>query len=368
MAVQAVFDGSTGASRTVLEPSKSQIEFFSVTSSQNMVHEVTTSSSQSSASRVGGPTFLKLEIETDKTVVTVSGKLTDRATKKFVVRDEVITLIPSGFFFPKDTSACISYYLPNCILKISDRGEFAVRFTLPVGEDYSVQAVFNGNNQWDPSKSLIQFAVTSQSSTSSQPPPSSSSQPSTSTASGGFEWAWFLVLLAVVFAVAAGVLAKKGLKKKHGAEDDEDQYDREQSEDGDDEGDYDAEEREAEDEREREQREQEYIQKERARREQARRNRDQREQEKTRKRQPKGEITEEDLEGTYYDLLRVSKDASQKEIKTAYRKLINKYHPDKNPKDKFALKVSKKLTVAYSVLSNQVKRKNYDEELNRGFA
>ena len=144
-------------------------------------------------------------------------------------------------------------------------------------------------------------------------------------------------------------------KKQREAEDDEDQYDREQSEDD-------------EDEREREQREQEYIQKERARREQARRKRDQREQEKTRKRQPKGEITEEDLEGTYYDLLRVSKDASQKEIKTAYRKLINKYHPDKNPKDKFALKVSKKLTVAYSVLSNQVKRKNYDEELDRGFA
>ena len=172
-----------------------------------------------------------------------------------------------------------------------------------------------------------------------------------------------------MFAVAAGVLAKKGLKKKHGAEDDEYEYDQKQREAEDDEDQYDREQSEDdEDEREREQREQEYIQKERARREQARRKRDQREQEKTRKKQQKGEITEEDLEGTYYDLLRVSKDASQKEIKTAYRKLINKYHPDKNPKDKFALKVSKKLTVAYSVLSNQVKRKNYDEELNRGFA
>ena len=153
--------------------------------------------------------------------------------------------------------------------------------------------------------------------------------------------------------LATFYIAAVWLLEQH--KDDEDQYDREQSEDD-------------EDEREREQREQEYIQKERTRREQARRKRDQREQENTRKRQPKGEITEDDLEGTYYDLLRVSKDASQKEIKTAYRKLINKYHPDKNPKDKFALKVSKKLTVAYSVLSNQVKRKNYDEELNRGFA
>ena len=149
----------------------------------------------------------------------------------------------------------------------------------------------------------------------------------------------------------------KNEEKKHGIDDDymtQEEYDQEQKEAEDDE-----------DEREREQREQEYIQKERARRERIRMERDQREQEKTRKRQPKGEITEEDLEGTYYDLLRVSKDASQKEIKVAYRKLINKYHPDKNPKDKFALKVSKKLTVAYSVLSNQVKRKNYDEKLDQ---
>ena len=49
-------------------------------------------------------------------------------------------------------------------------------------------------------------------------------------------------------------------------------------------------------------------------------------------------------------------------IRAVYLALAKKYHPDRNPKDKFALKVSKKLTVAYSVLSNQVKRKNYDRD------
>ena len=233
------------------------------------------------------------------------------------------------------------------------------------GNHYGVHVVYDGSTLFEPSKSQTeQFFITSK--TLAAP------------TSGVFDYVpepvfylTLFVLLPAVVVVVVIIVIRRRKKKKHEAEDDGEQYDQEQSEAEDDEDEREREQSEAEDdedEREREQREQEYIQKERTRREQARRERDQREQEKTGKRQPKGEITEEDLEGTYYDLLRVSKDASQKEIKTAYRKLINKYHPDKNPKDKFALKVSKKLTVAYSVLSNQVKRKNYDEELNRGFA
>ena len=59
----------------------------------------------------------------------------------------------------------------------------------------------------------------------------------------------------------------------------------------------------------------------------------------------------------YYDILGVKKDASQAEIKKAYLKLANKYHPDKNPdgSDQF-----KKVAEAYSVLSNEQKRKDYD--------
>ncbi len=62
----------------------------------------------------------------------------------------------------------------------------------------------------------------------------------------------------------------------------------------------------------------------------------------------------------YYDILGVSRNASQEEIKRAYRRLAKKYHPDRNPGDKHAEEMLKKINEAYSVLSDPEKRANYD--------
>jgi DnaJ-class molecular chaperone len=63
----------------------------------------------------------------------------------------------------------------------------------------------------------------------------------------------------------------------------------------------------------------------------------------------------------YYATLGVSKTASEKEIKQAFRKLARKYHPDVNPGDKVAEAKFKELNEAHEVLSDPVKRKKYDE-------
>lgn len=63
----------------------------------------------------------------------------------------------------------------------------------------------------------------------------------------------------------------------------------------------------------------------------------------------------------YYDILGVSKDASQAEIKKAYRKLAIKYHPDKNPDDSKAEDLFKNAAEAYEILGNQEKRQKYDQ-------
>jgi len=62
----------------------------------------------------------------------------------------------------------------------------------------------------------------------------------------------------------------------------------------------------------------------------------------------------------YYEVLGVSRSASQQELKKAYRKLALKYHPDKNPDDTEAEHKFKEAAEAYEVLSNAEKRQRYD--------
>ena len=65
--------------------------------------------------------------------------------------------------------------------------------------------------------------------------------------------------------------------------------------------------------------------------------------------------------GDFYDTLGVSKNADTKEIKSAYRKVAMKYHPDKNPGDSSAEEKFKKAAEAYSILSDDQKRAQYDQ-------
>ena len=65
----------------------------------------------------------------------------------------------------------------------------------------------------------------------------------------------------------------------------------------------------------------------------------------------------------FYKVLGLDKNATQEQIKSAYRKLAIKYHPDKNPGDKNAEEMFKKISVAYDTLSDPKKRSDYD---NRG--
>ena len=63
----------------------------------------------------------------------------------------------------------------------------------------------------------------------------------------------------------------------------------------------------------------------------------------------------------YYEVLGVSKKASDDEIKKAYRKLAKKYHPDMNPGDKEAEVKFKEASEAYAILSDEQKRQQYDQ-------
>lgn len=63
----------------------------------------------------------------------------------------------------------------------------------------------------------------------------------------------------------------------------------------------------------------------------------------------------------YYEVLGVSKDASDADIKKAYRKLAVKYHPDRNPGDKEAEEKFKEVAEAYDVLRDPQKRQRYDQ-------
>ena len=63
----------------------------------------------------------------------------------------------------------------------------------------------------------------------------------------------------------------------------------------------------------------------------------------------------------YYDVLGLSRDASERDVKKAYRKLAMKYHPDRNPGDTEAEEKFKELSEAADVLSDQEKRASYDQ-------
>src|SRR3972149_4465903 len=62
----------------------------------------------------------------------------------------------------------------------------------------------------------------------------------------------------------------------------------------------------------------------------------------------------------YYDVLGVPRDAPQKQIRQAYRRLARRHHPDVNPGDKAAESRFKEINAAYEVLSDADKRRKYD--------
>src|SRR2546427_1716831 len=63
----------------------------------------------------------------------------------------------------------------------------------------------------------------------------------------------------------------------------------------------------------------------------------------------------------YYEMLGVPRKASSKDIRTAFRKLARKYHPDLNPGDKASEEKFKQIQEAYDVLSDSKKRQMYDQ-------
>ena len=70
----------------------------------------------------------------------------------------------------------------------------------------------------------------------------------------------------------------------------------------------------------------------------------------------------------YYDLLGISKSASDAEIKKAYRSLAMKYHPDRNPGNKEAEIKFREVTEAYEILKDDQKRAAYDRYGHAAFA
>lgn len=65
----------------------------------------------------------------------------------------------------------------------------------------------------------------------------------------------------------------------------------------------------------------------------------------------------------YYKTLGIAKTATSDEIKTAYRKLAKKYHPDANPGNKSAEVVFKEVNEAHTILSDETKKAEYDRKM-----
>lgn len=65
----------------------------------------------------------------------------------------------------------------------------------------------------------------------------------------------------------------------------------------------------------------------------------------------------------YYKILQVPNDATLKEINKNFKELSSRYHPDKNPDDKYSEEKMKLITEAYSIISNYDKRVEYDEKI-----
>lgn len=69
----------------------------------------------------------------------------------------------------------------------------------------------------------------------------------------------------------------------------------------------------------------------------------------------------------YYKILGASRDATEDEIKSTYRKLALKYHPDRNPNDPHAEEKFKEISEAYGVLIDKEKRRQYDQLRDYGY-
>tara|TARA_B100000029_G_scaffold482477_1_gene532570 strand:- start:102 stop:770 length:669 start_codon:yes stop_codon:yes gene_type:complete len=69
----------------------------------------------------------------------------------------------------------------------------------------------------------------------------------------------------------------------------------------------------------------------------------------------------------YYKILAISKDASYDDIKKSFRKLAQKYHPDKNPDNEEASNKFKEINEAYQILSDKNSRAEYDAHVSGGF-
>ena len=70
----------------------------------------------------------------------------------------------------------------------------------------------------------------------------------------------------------------------------------------------------------------------------------------------------------YYEILGVGREAGDQEVKSAYRKLALRYHPDRNPNSPEAEDKFKEAAEAYSVLSDAQKRATYDQFGHQGLA